>query len=126
MAPKGSILIVTQEFDLHADVMVGVLESMGHTPIRLHTSDFPTKALATMTFDEEQWRGVIEMHDRRIDVQDVKSIWWRRPGRSRFPAALSEDEQEFARLELGHTLRGLWGMLDCYWMSQPTRIRDAS
>ncbi len=42
------------------------------------------------------------------------------------PADLSPQESEFATEEIDHALRGLWASLDCYWISEPERIRQAS
>src|SRR4051812_27405762 len=63
---------------------------------------------------------------RRIEAEQIRSVWWRRPAAFGLPADLSLQEREFATDEIDHMLRGLWASLDCYWLSHPERIRQAS
>lgn len=74
------------------------------------------------------WTGGIEIltNGRVIDIEAVKSVWWRRPGEFGLSPELSEQERAFAKDEINHVLRGLWATLDCYWMSYPESIRQAS
>lgn len=129
MTASRTILIVTEEFDPHADDVILLLRSLGHQPVRLHTADFPLQSSLSMTLgarERSAWRGTIQAHRHQIDLGDIRSVWWRRPTSYRFPPELSDQEREFARKELDQTLSGLWASLDCYWMSLPHKIRDAS
>ncbi len=126
MAQKKDIVIVTDEFDPHTDRMMLLLREEGHQPRRLHTADFPQQAALSQSFDGTHWSGRIRTRKHEIDVNDIRSIWWRRPALYTLPAGLSQDEHDFAQQELDHALSGLWGSLDCYWMSYPTHIRRAS
>jgi hypothetical protein len=40
---KEHILIVTCEYDPHADALVRLLSVQGHQPTRIHTADIPCK-----------------------------------------------------------------------------------
>ena len=123
---KSTILIVTEELDGHADIIILKLREMGYEPIRLHTADIPLKSVMAFTFDSTGWEGEIRAGGRRIDFNDIRSIWWRRPRQHRFPPEIKEEEVAFARAELRDTLNGVWDSLDCYWMSFPHNIRLAS
>lgn len=128
---KNQIVIVTQMEDAHADDVILRLGEMGHEPVRLNTQDIPSNIRLTMSFGRGAgtvWSGAIEIltNGRAIAIDQVRSVWWRRPGRFGLPDGLSEQESEFATGEIDHTLRGLWASLDCYWMSPPDRIRQAS
>lgn len=127
---RDQILIVTQMSDAHADEMILALGEMGREAIRLNTDDIPLDTKMSLRFgaDAGAWRGSIEIltNGRVIDVESIRSIWWRRPGGFGLPTELSEQEREFATDEIDHALRGLWASLDCYWISYPEYIRHAS
>ncbi len=128
--PDGrQILIVTEPMDFHADAMILKLREMGHTPLRLHTEDFPLLSTIDMVLggaDDAEWRGQINTHKHNIDLGSIRSIWWRRPKMYRLPPDLERQQQEFARFEIDHVLQGLWASLDCYWVSCPAAIRQAN
>lgn len=103
---------------------------MGQQPIRLNTEEVPTGISTSLALSGKtggEWRGSIEIlsNGRVIDVDAVRSVWWRRPGPFDLPADLSEQEREFASAETHEALRGLWASLDCYWISYPKFIREA-
>jgi len=123
---KKPILIVTCEFDPHADVLIDLLQSMGHQPIRLHTADIPSNIAIDIRFDQKGQEYQLITPYYTVDLNDIRSIWWRRPAKPVLPEYLSEDEEIFARLELKTTLLGLWDNLDCYWMSKPANISRAT
>jgi glutathione synthase/RimK-type ligase-like ATP-grasp enzyme len=124
------IVIVSSAHDHHVDDMVLQLHKMGHEPIRLDTEDVPLRTTLCLRFPSQATRwacGIALASDgRMIDIDTVRSIWWRRP-REYFglPAELSEQEREFARSEIDHALRGIWPLIDCYWVSNPEHIRQA-
>ncbi|HEX6291244.1 MAG TPA: hypothetical protein VFZ66_18815 [Herpetosiphonaceae bacterium] len=125
---KHQILIVTSRIDPHADAMILTLKELGHTPIRLNTEDIPLHTALSMRLDGADWHGTIRLQTnaRVADIDQIRSIWWRRPGMLGLPPDLSPQERAFAQEEIGHVLSGLWASLDCYWMSFPANIRQAS
>lgn len=126
---KDQIVIVTQMDDPHADDVITTLVDLGHEPIRLNSDDVPVNARMSLAFknDVGGWRGSIEIltNGRIIDLDAVRSVWWRRPAEFSLPNDLSEQEREFASDEINHALRSLWASLDCYWISHPDRIYQA-
>lgn len=126
MNKARTILIVTQEYDPHADCMVQVLQDMGHIPLRLHTADIPQQIMISFHFREGTLGGAFSTNGRQLRLEEIDAVWWRRPARYKLPDTLSEDEKIFARLELQYSLHGIWDAMDCYWMSRPHNIRLAS
>lgn len=126
MPTEHNILIVTNEMDMHADIILLMLRERGYEPIRLHTSDIPMQSVLSLSFTEQDWQGYIRINQRVVDIATIRSIWWRRPKPYALPSSLSRQEREFARLELEQTLNGLWASRDCYWISFPTNIQQAS
>lgn len=123
---KKEILIVTCEFDPHADVLVNLLSSQGHQPVRLHTADIPSHIAIDIHFHRNGQEYILLTSRGPINLNDVRSVWWRRPAKPMLPEHLNEDEKVFARLELQTTLQGMWDSLDCYWMSKPANIHRAT
>jgi glutathione synthase/RimK-type ligase-like ATP-grasp enzyme len=126
---RDQIIIVTQTDDPHADDVVLALERMGHDPVRLNSDEIPANAQVAMTWSGEQpFEATIDVlsSGRTMTASQVRSVWWRRPSFFGLPDDLSVQEAEFATAEIEHALRSLWACLDCYWVSEPERIRRAS
>jgi hypothetical protein len=127
---KNQVVIVSNKYDNHADDLSLKLCEMGHVPIRLNTDEIPLST--TMSFHSPngstRWRGSIALHANgaRIDLDAIRSIWWRRPTLYfGLPAELGEQEREFAREEIDAILHGAWSTVDCYWISNPDNIHRA-
>ena len=128
---EKDIVIVSRVADPHTDRMMQQLQEMGHTPIRLNSDDIPLNTTMSFRLSESRsnWRGniVIQADGRVLDIDAIRSVWWRRPGEYfGLPPELSEREREFARGEIEHIFRGMWPLVDCYWISDPEYIRQAS
>ncbi len=127
---KDQIVIVTSTDDAHADDMVMQLQGTGHDPIRLNSDDIPANVKINLGLGEDldSWGGSFEVltNGRVIDVDAIRSVWWRRPSEFGLPHELSSQEREFAKEEIDGALRGLWSSLDCYWVSHPDRIGTAN
>ncbi len=123
------IVIVTQTNDPHADEVILALEQQGQQPIRINSDEVPASARISISLSPEQdFAASIEVlsSERRIEAGSVRSIWWRRPAHFGLPAELTAQEYEFATDEIEHALQSIWASLDCYWISEPDRIRQAS
>jgi hypothetical protein len=121
------IVIVTEEFDPHVDQVLVLLREMGHEPARVHTADIPQHTSLSLSYDGANWKNILQTRTRTIPLEEVRSIWWRRPARAQLPETLTPDEEAFARAEVTHALTGMWEMLEhsCYWVSFPANIRKA-
>lgn len=109
--------------------MIIALERKGQEAIRINTDEIPESARISMAWDNEQpFEAAIDVlsNGRTMMASAVRSVWWRRPGFFGLPAELSPQECEFATGEIEHALSSLWTSLDCYWISEPERIRRAS
>jgi hypothetical protein len=121
------ILIVTEEFDLHVDEVLQVLRQMGQEPARVHTADFPQHTSLSLSYDGAGWKNTLQTRTRTIPLEEVRSIWWRRPAPAQLPETLTPEEEAFAYSEGTEALTGMWQMLEhsCYWISFPANIRKA-
>jgi glutathione synthase/RimK-type ligase-like ATP-grasp enzyme len=126
---RNQIVIVTQTQDAHADDVIVALERTGNEAVRINTDEIPADARISMSWgegDAPAARIDVLTSGRTMNAATVRSVWWRRPASYAFPGDLSLREAEFAKDETDHALRSLWASLDCYWISEPERIRQAS
>jgi glutathione synthase/RimK-type ligase-like ATP-grasp enzyme len=126
---KDQIVIVTQTYDPHADDVILALERKGHEPVRLNTDEIPQNVRISMAWDDDRpFDATVDVlsSGRTMTAATVRSVWWRRPAFFGLPPDLSAQEYEFATQEIDHALRSMWASMDCYWISEPERIRQAS
>jgi hypothetical protein len=128
--PKHSIIIVSQKFDPHADQILVMLYDLGHTPFRINTEDIPERTTLAVSnaASRSRWAGALTTPERVLDLDDVRSVLWRRPGTPDLPPALGTRDRRFCLDETLAATRGIWALLGpaAYWMSHPQRIREAS
>lgn len=122
------IVIVTEQFDPHADALLQLLHEMGHDPARVHTADFPQQMSLSSAYSGGHWENTLRTNERIIPLDAVRSIWWRRPANERLPETLTRHERLFARAEVSEATIGLWQALEhtCYWVNFPANLRKAS
>lgn len=125
--PAEAILIITEEFDIHADRLVQLLTERGERVVRFHTADYPLKDVLNFThYPDGRLEGSLLIAGRVLELNEIKSIWVRRPTAYRFTPQLVGDDLTFARRETHHTLWGLWGTLDqCLWVNHPYHSLNA-
>lgn len=114
-----AILIITEEFDPHADRIIGLLNQRDERVVRFHTADFPVYDRVSFTCRNGILDGILRLPTRELRLDEVKSTWIRRPAGFQFAPQLSENDLFFARREAHHALFGLWGLLDCLWVNSP-------
>jgi len=123
-----TILIVTGQDDVHADIVIPKLEHRGCSVVRMNTDNFAENA--RFTVHGEDWNGSVQLHDsgRSFVLQEVTAVWYRKPVPIRSKAALAfEQAAEFANGEYESFLRSLYALLgEAFWLSDYWRIRLAS
>lgn len=122
------VVIVTDIFDVHADVVIKAMAEMGHEPVRVNSSDLPLNTTLTARHDGAGWSGTLRIttNDRTVHWPEVSAVWWRKPTGYGLSTDLTQRERDFAHDELDHVMRGLWDTPECYWMSRPADIARAS
>lgn len=121
------ILIITQELDPHADIMVGVLAKRGIRPVRFHTRDFPTKAAISFSAGTgEDLRIALTAGGETVGGEEIKSVWYRRPDKCLIEEELTGVERRISEEECEETLRGLYRGLDGLWVNRIDRNRYAA
>ncbi len=126
---NSKIVIVTQELDPHVDEVIVAMRARGLSPVRLHLNEIMKDDGLSIEVYRDMLKGHVNtgVHGR-LQLGDIKSIWWRRPTpcRPNSNIALNEREQAFAQREVIEAVSGLWSALPCYWMSKPEYLSRAS
>lgn len=122
------VLIVSNSFDLHADLIIPHLHNYNSNPFKIDLDCFPRDYQISQLL----WRGILTNtithlpSGQSVDLADVGAIWLRKPADYAFISAdLTPQELAYARLETEHALFGLLYTLDCYWVSHPKFLRGA-
>jgi glutathione synthase/RimK-type ligase-like ATP-grasp enzyme len=121
--PK-TVVVLTQELDLTADAVVKALNTRGVPVFRYDTSYFPVNSAISYQNLGDGW--VTEIVDstygeRSVSLEDVASVWYRRPTAFRFDEALTGPFREFAQKESAHGFGGIMSSLPVLWVNRPDR-----
>jgi hypothetical protein len=73
------ILMVTNERDEHSNVVASELGRKGASYIRFDTEMFPLRAGLTIRFGDLQEDLSLFMGDQRVDLNSIRTVWFRRP-----------------------------------------------
>lgn len=120
------ILIVTNKRDYTADFLIYELNRRNIKYIRFNTEDLPTLNKLSISLDKKGVQGYLEVQGKKTDLLEIKSIWYRRPVTS-IPHSNITDEisRQFIQIECQEVLSGLWNLLECFWVSDPNKLRIA-
>jgi glutathione synthase/RimK-type ligase-like ATP-grasp enzyme len=122
----GPILILTQEFDPIADRLVVELSRRGAACVRWHPDSLVSDATLSVSVDRGGAKASISWRGRTIEIDEIRSVWNRRPAPFRFPRRISGKERMFAEQELKSALAGMLQLGDAFWINHPDRNRRAS
>lgn len=121
--PAGSVLIVTESDDLHADAMAATLRNhYGTNPIRLDMRDFPRES-GSFRLDRA---GTARSLSHLYGLDDVAAVWWRRPHQTVVPAGIRTAEDDFRQAECDGFLQGLLWSIPAVWVNDPGADRTAA
>ncbi len=67
MSIPKRVVIVTQEYDPHADALIPLLIAGGGDPFRLHPADLPTAAYLRMELKDRRWVGLLLIGDANLN-----------------------------------------------------------
>ena len=103
------------------------LERRGEDVVRFNTEDVPSKAGIVLKLGTGLSGGLVEVDGRRLPLEEVRSVWYRRPAAPEPPPQITDpDERRFVAEESEEALFGLWRTLDCLWVSHPDALEAAS
>lgn len=122
----ATVLVVAQDLDGTADLVVEALLERNAQVERIDTADFPDALSLAATPDRIDSPGWLCVRGRRIDLESVCSVYRRSPARFEFPAGMSAPERRFATLESVYGLGGVFAAQPWRWIDHPSAVADAS
>ncbi len=99
MSTAPTVLVLSAADDLTADAVVAELALRSARAVRMDTGDFPVRLRLAATNKSPGWSGQLWTDDRAVDLSEVASVYYRRPGRFRLPEGLSDGDRVFASVE---------------------------
>lgn len=123
MAGRACVLVVTSDDDYGTDLVIQALHRNGTPVVRLNPSsgvDVDVELVAG------QWRGTVGDGRRRIDLDQIVSVFWRWPDPPcGDPSIADEAARRWAAREDYHALYGLLRGLPVRWVNHPDRAQAA-
>lgn len=121
-----TVLLLAGERDLTADRMVRELAARSVEVLRFDTAWFPSDVGLDAEFRDGSWRGALRVRQRNVDLQRLRSVWYRSPSAFDFPADLNPVERQWAGNEAKVGLGGVLTSLPMAWVNHPARQADAA
>ncbi|MFI0712449.1 ATP-grasp ribosomal peptide maturase [Streptomyces inhibens] len=117
-----TVLILTCEEDLTADMVVSTLHDLGVPLVRLDPADLPGTVALSADYVRNDFHGYLKAGERMVSLSSLRSIWVRRPGT---PGARASEQSTWLTAE---SEQALYGMLTCTrarWMNHPVAAMQA-
>jgi len=117
-----TVLILTCEEDVTADMVVVHLNASGVPVVRLDPADLTEGVALSGEYVHGSFRGHLSAGGRLVGISGLRSIWVRRPGP---PAARAAVPSEWLTEESAQALYGMLRGSDARWMNHPDAARRA-
>lgn len=117
-----TVLILTNEQDVTADMAVVELNAAGIPVLRLDPAELPGGAGVSGEFAHGTFHGHLSVGGRVVSMASLRSIWVRRPG---IPAVRAPAASAWLTEETSQSLYGMLRCTDARWMNHPDAARQA-
>ncbi|MGI5517177.1 ATP-grasp ribosomal peptide maturase [Streptomyces sp. CA-106131] len=117
-----TVLILTCEQDVTADMVVAELNGAGVPVVRLDPADLPGGVALSGEYAHGSFHGHLSVGDRVVSTSGLRSIWVRRPG---VPAAHAPEPSTWLTEESAQALYGMLHATGARWMNRPDAARRA-
>ncbi|GAA3801403.1 ATP-grasp ribosomal peptide maturase [Streptomyces chiangmaiensis] len=117
-----TVLILTCEQDVTADMVVAELNEAGVPVVRLDPADLPGGVALSGEYVHGSFHGHLSAAGRLVTTDGLRSIWVRRPGE---PAARVAEPSAWLTEEASQALYGMLHATGARWMNRPDAARRA-
>ncbi|WP_438388061.1 ATP-grasp ribosomal peptide maturase [Actinopolyspora saharensis] len=126
--PAPSVVVVTREQDITADLVVRELHERGVGVARFDLSDFPERMrqAAYLVPGRDRWTGALRGTHRDVDLSAVRGVWYRKPAPTSPHPSLTATERNWVAAEARTGLGGLLAALPARWINRPDAAALAS
>jgi glutathione synthase/RimK-type ligase-like ATP-grasp enzyme len=120
------ILIISDQMDGHVPPVAAELSRRGEEFCVFDPATYPEASTVTVEGGAKKFRVMLNWDDQELDLAQVKTVWYRRPGDFALSDRLLPAEDTWIRNECNHCFRGVWEETRSLWVSPPNAIRRAS
>ncbi len=117
-----TVLILTSEEDVTADMVVARLHATGTPVMRLDPADLPGKAVLAADYAHGDFEGHLSVNGHVLSMSGLRSVWVRRPGE---PAAHAAHPSPWLTAETRQALYGMLFSASTRWMNHPRNADQA-
>ncbi|SMQ21404.1 ATP-grasp ribosomal peptide maturase, SAV_5884 family [Streptomyces sp. Ag82_O1-12] len=117
-----TVLILTCEEDVTADMVVVHLNATGVPVVRVDPADLTGGVALSGEYVHGRFRGHLSAGGRLVSIGGLRSVWVRRPG---VPAARAAQPSAWLTEEAAQALYGMLRGSDARWMNDPDAARRA-
>ncbi|MFF0160789.1 ATP-grasp ribosomal peptide maturase [Streptomyces sp. NPDC005263] len=117
-----TVLILTSEEDVTADMVVVHLNATGVPVVRLDPADLTGEVALSGEYVHGAFRGHLSAAGRLVSIGGLRSVWVRRPG---VPAVRAAAPSSWLTEESTQALYGMLRSSDARWMNHPDAARRA-
>ncbi|GAA2273232.1 ATP-grasp ribosomal peptide maturase [Streptomyces atrovirens] len=117
-----TVLILTSEEDVTADMVVVHLNGSGVPVVRLDPADLTDGVSLSGEYVHGRFRGHLSAGGRLVSIGGLRSVWVRRPGT---PAGRAPQPSAWLTEEASQALYGMLRGCDARWMNHPDAARQA-
>ena len=120
------ILVITNKDDVTTDLVIDKLNNSGDIYYRFNTEELCKSVNLVFRPKEKEFALLDSKKNKAINLNNVASVYFRRPKLSAAPVDLTQGEQRFVLNEIDNTLEGLYQFLNPkFWISNVYSIRQA-
>jgi glutathione synthase/RimK-type ligase-like ATP-grasp enzyme len=118
---KDGVLIIAQPNDIHAYALKVVLESEFNLhPIVWDNGSMPAHSLMDFILNEDNADFRIEGSTGSVTLNNMRSIWWRRPSKFRIDDSVTDPKvRKFCMSECDHFFKGVMNAIDVPIINNP-------
>jgi len=117
-----TVLILTSEEDVTADMVVAELHEHGVPVMRLDPADLPGRAVLSADYAHGDFDGHLSVNGHVLSMGGMRSVWVRRPGE---PAAHAAHPSPWLTNESRQALFGMLYSASTRWMNHPRNADQA-
>jgi ATP-grasp ribosomal peptide maturase len=117
-----TVLVLTAEQDVTADMVVAELNARGVPVVRLDPADLPDKAVLSADYAHGDFEGHLSVNGHVLSMTGLRSVWVRRPGE---PAAHAAHASPWLTAETRQALFGMLYSAVTRWMNHPGSAEQA-
>lgn len=117
-----TVLIVSQELDPTADEVVLALGERGVPVFRIDRAWFPQRLTLEAELRDGRWAGCLRTGQRRVELDDIRSVWHRWRSTFVLSSQLSRQDQQHAEREARAGFDGVICSLDARHVNHPHRV----